>query len=126
MKVKVTDLYGRNLVWATHVFLMMVDGCSREEAEQDANSYKPGLGAFDLEELIEKYKIGILPPGGHRGEQWKAFFYMPTQHDLSLNDGMENAQFGGTPLTAVMRCILTHYVGEELDAPGELLRESHE
>ena len=120
-KVKVQDLWGSTLAWAMHVLRMMDDGLSREEAEEDANTCQPGLGAFDLEELIEIYRIGLLPPDGHRGSQWMAFFYQRTQYDLTMAEGIQDAQFGGTPINAVLRCILAHHVGKEVEVPEGLL-----
>lgn len=50
-----------------------------------------------------------------------AFFYRRTQHDLPLAEGIQGAQFGGTPITAVMRAIIAEHVGKIVDVPEELL-----
>ena len=120
VKVKVKDLHGKALAWALSVFESMADaGCARDEAEMWAEGI--GLGFFGLEELVEKYKVGILPPDGHRGSQWMAFFYQRTNHDLTMSEGIQDAQFANTPLIAVIRCILAHHVGKEVEVPEELL-----
>ena len=122
-KVKVADLHSKALAWAMLVFHLTPNGAKKENAEENASKCMPtSLSAmFDLEKLIEWHKIGILPPDGHRGNQWMAFFYQRTQHDLTMGEGIQSAQFGGTPLIAVTRCILAHHVGKEVEVPEELL-----
>lgn len=115
IKVKVKDLHGKALVWA----MTMLEGFDEEGATFTVNG--PGIRVFCLEDLIERYKIGILPPDGHRGSRWMAFFYQRTQHDLTLAEGIQGAQFGGTPITAVMRAIIAEHVGKVVSVPEELL-----
>ena len=114
-KVKVKDLHGKALVWA----MCILEGFGEEVATYTADTV--GTKAFNLGELIEWHKIGILPPDGHRGSQWMAFLYRRGQHDLTMAEGIQDAQFGGTPLDAVLRCILAHHVGKEVEVPEELL-----
>lgn len=115
IKVKVKDLHGKALVWA----MTMLEGFDEEGATFTVNG--PGIRVFCLEDLIERYKIGILPPDGHRGSRWMAFFYQRTQHDLTLAEGIQGAQFGGTPINAVMRAIIAEHVGKVVSVPEELL-----
>ena len=122
-KVKTKDLDGTALAWAMLVFHLTSNGAKKENAEKNASRCMPmSLSAmFELEGLIKWYKIGILPPDGHRGSQWMAFFYQRTQHDLSMGEGIQSAQFGETPIIAVVRCILAYHVGDEVEVPEELL-----
>ena len=114
-KVKTKELDGKALVWA----MTMLEGFDEEGATFTVNGL--GIRVFCLEDLIERYKIGILPPDGHRGSQWMAFFYQRTNHDLTMSEGIQDAQFANTPLIAVIRCILAHHVGKEVEVPEELL-----
>ena len=113
-KVQVGKLHGKALVWT----MGMVEGVGEYEANHIAT--KGGMGYFNLEELIEHYKVGVIPPDGHRGSQWMAFFYRRTQHDLTLAEGIQGAQFGGTPITAVMRTIIANCLGRVVSVPDEL------
>ena len=113
-KVKVKDLHGKALVWT----MCMVESVNEYEANHIATEV--GTGDFNLEELIEHYKVGVIPPDGHRGSQWMAFFYRRTQHDLTLAEGIQGAQFGGTPITAVMRTIIANCLGRVVSVPDEL------
>ena len=115
VKVKVEDLRGKAIVWA----MCILEGFSEEGATYTADTV--GTKAFNLGELIEWHKIGILPPDGHRGSQWMAFFYQRTNHDLTMSEGIQDAQFANTPLIAVIRCILARHVGKEVEVPEELL-----
>ena len=122
-KVKTKELDGTALAWAMLVFHLTSNGAKKEKAEKNASKCMPiSLSAmFELEGLIEWYKIGTLPPDGHRGSQWMAFFYQRTSHDLTMSEGMQDAQFANTPLIAVVRCILARHVGKEVEVPEELL-----
>ena len=113
-KVKVKDLHGKALVWVMSV----IEGESTDGAL--FNAHTMGLLDFNLGELIEHYKVGVIPPDGHRGSQWMAFFYQRTHHDLTFAEGIQGAQFGGTPITAVMRAIITEYVGRVVSVPDAL------
>ena len=99
------------------------NGAIKESAEENTSNCMPLLLSemFDLDYLLQYYRIGILPPDGHRGSQWVAFFYERTQHDIALDDSMRDAQFAKTPIKAVMRCIIYSYIGDEVEVPDELM-----
>ena len=120
-QVKVENLHDTALAWVLLVYEDMQNGATEEEAEMDAKDVR--IGFFDLEDLMERYRVGIMPPDGHRGSQWVAFFCQRTQHDLTFAEGIQGAQFGGTPITAVMRAIIAEYVGKVVNVPDELAED---
>lgn len=71
--------------------------------------------------LITLEKIGVLPDDGHRGSQWHAFCWAPSQHDLTFEDGQSCNQAGATPQIAICRCFVACRLGEEVEAPAELV-----
>lgn len=125
-KIKVSELQGKPLVWVSALVLVGSDSFSEEEAKRwaDYAAKCVGVAYFNLEQLIERYHVGLLPPDGHRGGRWTAFSYVPTQYDLSVNDAMTHVHSGGTPLTAVLRSIVSStYDVDEVEVPDELLED---
>lgn len=107
IKVKVKDLHGKALVWA----MTMLEGFDEEGATFTVNGL--GIRVFCLEDLIERYKIGVWPSEA-REFQWAAK-PAPPIFNIPL------VYYGGTPINAVIRCILAHHVGKEVEVPEELL-----
>lgn len=79
------------------------------------------LDWFHTGQLITLEKIGVLPDDGHRGSQWHAFCWAPSQHDLTFEDGQSCNQAGATPQIAICRCFVVCRLGEEVEAPAELI-----
>ena len=65
--------------------------------------------------IIDRELIGFLPSGGRRDGLCVAFVYRPSQHDLSLEDAIENRQYGPTLLIAAMRAYVASRFGNEID-----------
>ena len=78
-----------------------------------------------LLDVIESRQIGFLPAGPHRGDQVKAFIYQPSQHDLSLDDGMTHVQYGPSISVACLRTYVCSVLGDDavVEVPDELLEE---
>ncbi len=91
-------------------------------------AYKFTEDSNQLLDLIDSRQIGFLPAGPHRGGQVKAFTYLATQHDLSVEDGMEHVQYGRTIAEACLRTYICSVLGDdaEVAVPDEILKANHE
>ena len=116
-QVKVENLHDTALAWVLLVYEDMQNGATGGEAEMDAKDAR--IGFFDLEDLVQRYGVGVIQvEDNHWGTVWAAFCCQPGKR--TLKESMHKAQFCGTPITAVMRAIIAEYVGKVVNVPDEL------
>jgi hypothetical protein len=112
MKLKVSDLTGAALEWATDQALGRADqpwGYARGVVNRDRNR--------DLSCMLVKHGIEVGPAAGHRtmGSVWCARRAGVTENEQAYSQG-------ATPVVAVMRCIATYKLGTEVDVPDVIVQ----
>jgi hypothetical protein len=129
MKVKTSELTGRNLNWAVAIALgwkWKVDSDGKIILARPAKNIH-SRQAFDTLRLanfqstsswsiagpiIERERLSLTPRDGY----WDCYV-----HDrLFEEDGTDHYSTGTTPLIAAMRCFVASRLGEEVDIPEEL------
>lgn len=122
MKIKTADLIGPALDWAACYALGNPNGfCGQMFQRPLSYVFRPSTSGSEVIDLMEREKIGVLPPHGHRGGAYRAFVYEPSQHDLTFDDATTHTMFGPTLRIAVCRCLVAAKLGDEVDVPDELL-----
>ena len=109
MKVKTSELQGPALDWAVakcEVGEPVGSFLDNVVPHPDYNTFYPSADWSQGGPIIEREKIALSYDTGRFG--WVASFY----------DGDD--VFGGTPLTAAMRCYVVSKLGDEVEVPDDL------
>ena len=122
MKTKTSELTGAALDWAAAKAegLKVASNTPAGTYTQERGWFEPTTDWAQGGLIIEREGIALLPPDGHRLGTWCAYYWAPSQHDITADDAMQNKQRGPTPLIAAMRCFVASHLGEEVEIPNEL------
>lgn len=89
---------------------------------ENGYDFAPSVRGDTVIEIMERERIGFLPPDGHRGGEYRAFVFAPSQHDLTFDDATSHTMFGPTLRIAVCRAFVAAKLGDEVDVPEGLMK----
>lgn len=127
MKVKTAILNDKALDFAVNVVLCLKQ---KPKIERETDFHHPFFPHFSDGEqfaaLLNEYKISVLP----RFDNGVFTHWHAHSHDLQYGDdgeyieGSDHAQQGPTAVIAALRCLVSTYLGAEVDIPDELLDDA--